>query len=388
MKEKRGNIFSNKNGNVSQELLLRYIRGNVTPEERRFIEELIADDPFLSDAVEGLMIVGEDKKIEQHLARIHDSIADHRKKEKSRKIPLKRILAVAATVAVLIIGAWFVNQSMQKSTEKIFSDEFRPYPVPEAKKEVQPDTVTPEKKQTDVNYKALAETQSASSKSKAPAVSATTTITKEEEEKAPAVATYDEPDVATPEQNAYQSSEKSITTNDNVTVKLKQDTVITQAGAPAASQSLSRQNAVPIEQKTEAFQEVSSGNIQSQADKEELPFHKEMFAHGLDLYNQGNYAGALSEFEMLLKDEPNNSGANFYAAVCYLALENADQALKKLRKLDNNKNGQYYEATLWYESLAYVKKGEKKSAINTLEKVIKLEGEHKAKAQEMLIQLK
>jgi tetratricopeptide (TPR) repeat protein len=123
-------------------------------------------------------------------------------------------------------------------------------------------------------------------------------------------------------------------------------------------------------------------------DDDKFNAHKAAWDHAMELYHQGNYAAAISEFEIILKDDPDNQACNFYAAVSYLGLENEDAALKKLKKLDNNKNGPYYEASRWYEGLAYVKKGEKKEAIKALEKVVELNGEYKPKAMELLEQLK
>jgi tetratricopeptide (TPR) repeat protein len=108
----------------------------------------------------------------------------------------------------------------------------------------------------------------------------------------------------------------------------------------------------------------------------------------LALYHEEKYAEAIPQFESILRDNGDDIAANFYAGVSYLAIKNSDAALEKLRKVDKDKDGRYYEAALWYEALAFVQKDKKKEAINTLQKLIKLNGEYKVRAEELLEKLK
>ncbi|MGB3077361.1 MAG: hypothetical protein WBB36_18685, partial [Chitinophagales bacterium] len=130
MKPKSDNIFADHQGDVPQDILLRYVNGFASPEESRWVEEKMADDPFLSDAVDGMMKINNPGKAQQDLKVIHEVI---RKKSnaKSRVISLQnRWLQLAAALVILMSSIWFINNNLNKSAEKIFTNEFKPYPSP------------------------------------------------------------------------------------------------------------------------------------------------------------------------------------------------------------------------------------------------------------------
>ncbi len=123
-------ILSGDRSPVSQELLLRYVQGRVTKEERRRIEEQLPDDPFLADAVEGLMIQSASSQPEKDFAVIRQKIKSKTIPHLRKTFPVKRWMQLAAALVVLISLGWFVNRMFQDSTNKIFTKEFQPYPSP------------------------------------------------------------------------------------------------------------------------------------------------------------------------------------------------------------------------------------------------------------------
>lgn len=392
MKEKFDKLFSDNRGEVPQEVLLRYVSGTATPEEQRWVEERLADDSFLSDAVEGMMKAGNVVNVKQDLETIHEEIKAKSSGKLRTFTPWKRWLQVAAALAFLISSIWFINNRIQQSTEKIFTEEFEPYPVPRAeqsppvgsdvpsndeKQFIPPlQNTTPEKKEGDKVEKATAIQNESISATKA-----------EEVETPASYITQDlESVVASPEEDqnadvAFSESKKSEYVSDSIHTISKTKTISKDNAQPpsvAAPQSLSE--VVVTQQKKQANAEGAM--------KQDTDGTKPMLNDALDWYHQENYPEAISRFELILQQDANNDAANFYAGVSYLTINNPDKALEKLKKLDNKKEGTYYEATLWYESLAYVQKGEKKNAINTLEKVVKLNGEYRIKAEQLLKQLK
>jgi|ERR1035437_6729498 tetratricopeptide (TPR) repeat protein len=95
-------------------------------------------------------------------------------------------------------------------------------------------------------------------------------------------------------------------------------------------------------------------------------------------YDKQDYAGAATDFEKTLKQDPNDEKALFYSAVSYLSLGQADHAITNLNKVLQNKNSKYYDDAQWYLSLAYIKK---KDAQNARRNLVELQNNSKSKYQ-------
>lgn len=71
---------------MSQEELLRYLEGNLTPEERFAIEKKMADSVFINDAVEGLQEFQDKQKLQQYASQLNLQLKKQTAKEKKRKL--------------------------------------------------------------------------------------------------------------------------------------------------------------------------------------------------------------------------------------------------------------------------------------------------------------
>lgn len=86
-------------------------------------------------------------------------------------------------------------------------------------------------------------------------------------------------------------------------------------------------------------------------------------------YDKQDYAGAVNEFEQVLKQNPNDEKALFYSAVSYLSLGQTEKALTNFNKILQNKNSKYYDDAQWYSSLAYIKKQDIQNARKNLQEI-------------------
>jgi Tfp pilus assembly protein PilF len=84
---------------------------------------------------------------------------------------------------------------------------------------------------------------------------------------------------------------------------------------------------------------------------------KEFYKKGIELYDNGNYEGALGQYEAALKIDPKNSTLYYEMASTYLALHKYEDAIKYAEKVIKFKDGN--------ENLAYVLVG---TAYDMLEK--------------------
>lgn len=113
--------------NIDNDLLLKYIHGQTTDEQKRLIEEAMQHDEFLKDAVEGLKESNNPVLLNTTINSIHHSIglktgynsaAQVGKVIKMPAVSVKAILAVAASV-VIITGTYLIANSFFKSENKI-----------------------------------------------------------------------------------------------------------------------------------------------------------------------------------------------------------------------------------------------------------------------------
>ena len=107
----------------TQEQLMAYAKGQLSPAEARKVEEALADDPFLADALEGIEMVGTDT-FEEMLGDIDQALAeklgddDDSGDEGGKEIPFTpapeavptkknrsfRLFSIAASVAILVVA--------------------------------------------------------------------------------------------------------------------------------------------------------------------------------------------------------------------------------------------------------------------------------------------
>ncbi|RYY46763.1 MAG: hypothetical protein EOO06_13810 [Chitinophagaceae bacterium] len=79
------NILSNLNKDVEQEKLLEYLNRSLTPEEQHDLEKQLNDDPFASDAMEGLSEMEAPDRISLMVYQLNKNLKLQLEKKKKRK---------------------------------------------------------------------------------------------------------------------------------------------------------------------------------------------------------------------------------------------------------------------------------------------------------------
>ena len=110
---------------ISNEILLKYVQGKSSVEETRLIEDAMKVDEFLKDAIEGLKEANNPVLLSQTIHSIHQNIGQKTgfsttqtgKTIKLPTMPTKAILAVAASVAILV-GTYIIANTIFKSENK------------------------------------------------------------------------------------------------------------------------------------------------------------------------------------------------------------------------------------------------------------------------------
>jgi len=79
------NILSNLNNDIEQEKLLEYINRTLTTEEQHELEARLNDDPFMSDAMDGLSEMKGADKISLTVYQLNKDLKKQLEKKKKRK---------------------------------------------------------------------------------------------------------------------------------------------------------------------------------------------------------------------------------------------------------------------------------------------------------------
>ncbi|HYV95114.1 MAG TPA: tetratricopeptide repeat protein [Chitinophagales bacterium] len=386
MSEKLLDILKQKGECIPEELLIRYAEGKTSADEARRVEDHVSECEFCSDALDGIMQGENVRHFHSDISSIKKIVRKKmRGSDSSATFPITRMLAIAATLLLLAISAWYVQYLVNDNSEKIFSNQFKPYPVPQMEDKSQSPAPAANESKVEMD----SQKKSSPKKFLPVSKSASPNSVPQQEEKKESEKDVAEPSLKQPEtveQPSFAGTSKNADDapqEDVSSLKINTDSTI--ASPSSYSYSTAPSQTVVVTQGSAAY---SQDEIMTDAKKDS--YQKEViidnFNKAMALYQSNHYEEAIAEFQLVLQKEPGNPAANFYSGVSTLALKNPDEALKYFKKTDY-KSCQYYEASLWYEALSYISKEDKKQARKLLEKVVELNGEYKVKAKETLKQL-
>jgi hypothetical protein len=97
-------------------------------------------------------------------------------------------------------------------------------------------------------------------------------------------------------------------------------------------------------------------------------------------YKENDYTNALKFFNSI----ENQITAKFYSGVCYIELEQFDQAIDVFTYIINDNDNLFVEQANWYLGLIYLMDNQKSSAIDQFTKISKGEGFYTAQANEII----
>ncbi len=348
MSEKLLDILKPQGHCLPEGVLVSYAAGKLALAEARRVEEHLSECEFCSDALDGIMQSGNARQFHEQLTSVKKII--HKKvkhAEAPGTFPVTRTLAVAATLLLIAVSAWYVQYAVNSSSQRIFSEEFKAYPAPYGVL-IQPPALRMNGSQ-DQTGKSL----SVKNKKDINANGKSSIISSEPgdrvqlmEKNAPASAVGE------------QESENNTDLADRSLIQPERGVAKSVGGnAPYSSKV-------------------------SDADNE---FVKAHLSTAFFLYERQHYSEAIAEFRMVLLKDPNHDDANFYSGVSSLALNNSSEALTFFQKTDGEIN-KYLEPSLWYEALCFINVNDKTHAKAILIKLAAMNGDYSEKAQDLLKQ--
>jgi hypothetical protein len=123
------NIPNGGQGPVDDKKLMEYLNEQLSKQERHDLEALMADDPFVNDAVEGLAEFSNKKNLDGYVEQLNRDLQKQldkkKKRREKRKLPDQQWTYVAVVVLLLIcIIAYFVIKRQKNDNPEL--------PVPNA----------------------------------------------------------------------------------------------------------------------------------------------------------------------------------------------------------------------------------------------------------------
>ena len=104
-------ILNDLNGEVSEQLLLGYLNGTLSDSEREKVEQILSENPFAEDAVQGLAEVQQKEKLPQMVRSLKTDLKKTLKTpfHKKRKNESQAWHVIAAVIIfLLLLASWMV----------------------------------------------------------------------------------------------------------------------------------------------------------------------------------------------------------------------------------------------------------------------------------------
>jgi len=113
------NILLNSNKDIDNQQLMDYLAGKLSEEEKHAVEMQLAENDFMSDAVEGLEIVKNKRDInvfvDQLNRDLHKKLFRKKSKKQRRKAVQQRwTFAAIILILVLLLAAWLMIVKYQR----------------------------------------------------------------------------------------------------------------------------------------------------------------------------------------------------------------------------------------------------------------------------------
>lgn len=97
-------------------------------------------------------------------------------------------------------------------------------------------------------------------------------------------------------------------------------------------------------------------------------------------YKQNDYNNALKYFNSL----DNQITAKFYSGICYIELENYEDAINSFDRVISDNDNLFVEQAEWYRGLIFLMNNQKKEAIDQFDKIASSESYYSGQAEDIL----
>ncbi len=366
----KNNITLTQHGVVTQEAMLAYLAGMLSVEDTARFEQLIAEDPFAHEALEGLQGLQSANGLKQTLHEINTQVQEQTG-GKVTPMPasgsILRYSVAAAVVGVLIGFGFMLTQYFSNQTNSLAENAKQEEPIaleqpaaPAANEQIVPAIDTAVATDTTLT------TETINANGMAMAESETDDAEVIMKPGAPVVATSKESAVALKQETeqgkkkAETAAEKKLAeSKDKSTAFKKQEEVSKRpANAPAPTVAAAK----PVAPPAGTYKAVADEAVATDAVSGEESSEKDATIEtAMTSFNTKKYGEAAKQFHKLLKKQPDNPDVLYFGGVSEYINGNSNKALGNFDKLLNSGN-KYTDGAKWYKSQILLQKGKKDQA--------------------------
>ena len=107
------NILSNSGKEIDNQQLMDYLAGKLSGEQKHEVEKLMADNEFMSDAMEGLDEIKDKKDINLFVDQLNRELQKKlqqkkAKKQKRKMLQQRWVYAAIILILAIVIATWFM----------------------------------------------------------------------------------------------------------------------------------------------------------------------------------------------------------------------------------------------------------------------------------------
>jgi len=389
MKEEN-NIPNQNNECIPSEMLLRYLKGDLSGVERNRVERHVASCPMCSDELEGLSQLKNPEQIDEISNSLNERIDLLVEEPWDERSVLRTYLKIAAVI-VLFIG---ISSVIYFMVSRKPSDIVHNYAEMEMLEQVSPPMEVDSNKDQmmqQIGGVDLTENQKAKSTPKsarkeeslskeeksvkyvAPVI---VDSVKSEDEMFAAVEVVDEPEEEYVVIAADSNEENLKESTDSVKIA----ELVTSQAAPVSVDKKSEVSRAQL-----ANEELAKG---FSAKKETRVSYNEEKQTAIGMFNVAKYKEALKIFNRLYKNYPNNDSIIYYKSVANFKLNRFEETIKSIAPLTVKSLSVFYNEAKWYYGLSLVAVDKKQEAAAIFEQIIKDDSPFKDNAAKELEKLK
>ena len=114
---------------------------------------------------------------------------------------------------------------------------------------------------------------------------------------------------------------------------------------------------------------------------------RRVFAAAMEMYNRGDYGGAVDGLEEAVRADPTFTAAHFFLGVSYLQLDRRPEAVEHLREVTRLGESPYLEDAHFFLAKAAIRNRDFEAARRELRLVVALDGDRREDASRLITEL-
>lgn len=374
------NIFA-KSTCLTNSEMTNYLSGNLSAEKIHKLEKHLADCEMCNDELEGLSIFKNTKKLPLIIKSLNNRIDSYFsektiiptiKKSETKNFSIKRILSIAASIALLITVGYFINNFANKTSNNLAQTEIPNENITEEKILVNPkleDNIDVKENITETKDDEKSNTTNLTENSNIEQV------TNENEGVNNVANNLDEQEI--------KLTSSLATSNEITEVNEEEDVSVPSVGSP--SKLPEKTVAENTKEDKVSFLGTRRGIIKSKNNKKSSIDYSNLRRSGLLSYDVKTYKDAVIDFDKYLAFKTNDFEIIYKTGMSYFYMDKYKFAISKFNKIISAKNIKYFEDAQWYKATALLNLGKNDDALTLLKQIESAKGKYSKKAKDVIL---